>query len=273
MTGRSLCPECNANRGVQEFPDGKYCHACHQQLSKKSLIKRVSQHEEQKTLALPERDSMTKSKETGELFNLWPAEAFWYLKKYYITEEDIQQCNLFWSEKYQRICFPYYSRYGLNDQDGQKSYMLFCWMRSVNKEVRNKWVFVGQKNVEMYYLQSSTQDEMFMSGHPNTPPVKRHWYRTLVIVEDQISCVRISNHLDCVSLGGTNINNPLLLPLMLMYDEIILWLDGDEAGRRASDRFIKKYKLYRDIKVITTLRDPKCFNKKEMQALLNSQSY
>lgn len=243
---RDKCPDCGSNRGYQSFDDGTYCHACHKLTKIKNMFTKPKK--EQAILELPERISPIIS---------FPEDAGVYLKKHYITLDDIKRCSIFWSDKYERICFPYYKQEPY--EEGTET-MLFCWMRTLDKTKKDKWVFVGQKNIQMYYLKYDGSNGCFYSQAYNN---------TLVIVEDQISCVRISNHLDCVSLGGTNISNPLLLPLMLQYDKIIVWLDGDEPGQRATERFIKKYKIYRDIRVIKTERDPKCHTNKEIEALLN----
>ena len=93
---------------------------------------------------------------------------------------------------------------------------------------------------------------------------------TLVICEDPISAVRISQYKDCVCLGGTNFSSSnSLVPLFLKYKRLTAWFDGDLAGIKAAEKFRKHFKLIKPIKIIRTKKDPKCYSPTELKEILN----
>lgn len=245
---RTTCPDCNASRGLAEYSDGTYCHACKKVRKHKNIVEQEKKVKKVLSMPVYNEDKM-------------PQPAAQYLNQYYITENDIERCDVFWSEEYQRICFPYYVQYQCPDSE----YILFCWARSLEKQKKDKWIFIGQKDIKMYYWKAPKKE--CKECTPNFDFCR--CTKRLVIVEDQISAIRVSNHLDCLSLGGTNVYNPLLLKYMVEYDEIVLWLDGDEAGQGAVKKFIKRYKLSFKIKQIKTDNDPKTYNNKEIRDILS----
>ncbi len=232
---RTKCLECGANHSWAVYNDGSYCHAC----GHKERDKHIYTGEEltKTPLALP------------EVQEEFPIKAVEWLQKYNITKQHMMEHQIFFSPKYQRVCFPRYLIY-----DSRDKYMVACWMRSINDNVKPKWVFVGDKR-EPYYYSYYRRNERA---------------RDLVICEDVISAIRISDYKDVLALCGTNFSSVEFTNIFNQYKRIICFLDGDKAGQTATESLRKKRKLLNEIKIIKALKDPKCFRPRELEAILNA---
>lgn len=107
----------------------------------------------------------------------------------------------------------------------------------------------------------------------------------LVITEDFISAIRVGELTNSLCLFGTSIKNDILKDIIKKYNEIIVWLDGDEAGQSAAHKLIENcYTVHRRLKKlysydnnvhnlvvrnIYTRLDPKLYTKSEIQTILN----
>ena len=66
-------------------------------------------------------------------------------------------------------------------------------------------------------------------------------HNTVVIVEDYISAIRLAeNNVDAICLFGTSINDCEIKPILDKWDNVITWLDGDEAGIKGRKTIEKK---------------------------------
>jgi hypothetical protein len=167
-----------------------------------------------------------------------PLKAFLWLQKYYISNCKLEDIK--WSNSYNRICFSF----GNN--------LTSHYLRSIIETDRNKWLLLEKEEKNIFNIQ-------------------KHGFNELVIVEDPISAIRVSDFVDVVALGGTNFNSPLLVTLFLNYKKLTIWLDGDRAGQTASDKFRKHFKLLKPIKLIKTKKDPKNHTPTEMEEILNDR--
>ena len=98
--------------------------------------------------------------------------------------------------------------------------------------------------------------------------------RTLVVVEDFISAIRIAEHTSTLCLFGTKCNKETINHMLTHYDRIILWLDGDKAGQdsayqlqsylRKAHYWIKKRRTFEEFNLnmssIKSELDPKCYS-------------
>ncbi len=225
---RSLCYNCNARRGVAEYQNGKYCHGCSTFTPYKSILNVCKVEKNSKT-------SLSAVEETQD----FPIKARQYLLQYGIITRYINKYHISWSSNYNRIVF-------------KSPTSKYKWLRSLDKNTKNKWLLVGNKENELFYWDNFKT------------------FNDLVIVEDQISAIRISEFKPCVALGGTNFSSHLLIPLFLKYGRLVVWLDGDTAGRVATEKFRKKFKLLKEIKILFTSKDPKCYTDTELQEILNA---
>lgn len=88
-----------------------------------------------------------------------------------------------------------------------------------------------------------------------------------VITEDILSAIRVGKHVDCFSLLGTKLTTEQAV-MLSAYSTIIIWLDGDKAGRKGTKNIIKSLSLITTVKVIRTPNDPKSYTNKEIKRFL-----
>lgn len=229
---RTLCPDCGANRGIQTSSTLSYCHSCKKARFNKSLIE-IDDIQTISNIELPRDLVFADSK-------VVPAKIKEWLAQYYITENHIAFNKIMWSNSIQRIVFVY---------NKARS----AWARSTNPRAKNKWLHLGSNKVLYSYKASNC-------------------FNKVVIVEDCISCIRVSDYVNCISLGGTNIQhlNKVDLKYIMQGNNLyITWFDGDKAGQKAAEAFRNRYKLYLNIRNIVTTKDPKCHTPSEMQEVLN----
>jgi hypothetical protein len=156
----------------------------------------------------------------------------------YISGRDT--IEVYWSPSMCRLVFPYAN---------------FAWMRSLTQ--KPKWLYAGPKpQPELYYLEKEFDSN------------------SLVLCEDVISAIRISEHSNVIALMGTNITQYMLgkLKEILPYhQEILLWLDGDDAGIKARTGLKKQLQLITDlpVRIIRSKQDPKCFDSKTIKEILS----
>lgn len=233
MSHRNPCPDCNSKTGLQQFYDGTWCHSCHTQMKYRSLIV---------------QDVIKKTpKILQDLSFEIPESGMNYLRKYRITDKDIKDFKIGWSDEFQRVVFPYH------DQNDLEAVFLYSWMRDPTGLRKPKWLYNEIKMNAPYWWH------------------KDAWRQILIITEDVISAIRCSHFGDILALGSTNWNKESITTILLQYDKIVIWLDGDKAGREASRKFCKKWGLLREVKEIVTKQDPKAYSKKQIQGILRGK--
>jgi 5S rRNA maturation endonuclease (ribonuclease M5) len=113
-------------------------------------------------------------------------------------------------------------------------------------------------------------------------------HNTVVIVEDYISAIRLAeNNVDAICLFGTSIKDEDIKPILSRWDNVIMWLDGDEAGIKGRKTIEKKLKRQiKELKVkyplrypqtwaifsVSSEKDPKEYSDNEIQERLNAKS-
>ncbi len=235
MPARTRCEKCNFSDCVQQFSDGRYCYACNTQLEGKVLIQ-----EQIKQLVLPEQDDTSTYSMRVYLRNLG-------FKTNKNNDGDFRYC--FWSKQYNRVVFPIYE---IGTEGEHDTFIIVAaWMRSITSEHKPKWLFAGDRSKVFYYRNNVN-----------------YITKKLVITEDVISAIRVSSLCDSIALGGINSNNDSLTSYFKHYEQLLVWLDGDKAGRNGAEDFRKQYKLKNNIKIIRTKRDPKEYSYEEIEEIL-----
>jgi 5S rRNA maturation endonuclease (ribonuclease M5) len=157
-----------------------------------------------------------------------------WLSLYGITADHINRYDLFWDPTSERIVFPYENK--------------FAWMRSLDKNQKAKWLRVGEKGILAHYRNSSE--------------------RKVVLTEDIVSAIRVADFSNVICLGGTSAKKDQIAPLLNLYDEIIIWLDGDVAGQRGAEKIRNQLKLTKKIRIVYTAKDPKAHTTDEIKKIL-----
>lgn len=133
------------------------------------------------------------------------------------------------------------------------------------------------------YIEKSVDPSgcVFIAYPETILPSYRDWSESTgpatVFVEDNLSAIRVgcvARHV--VSLMGTSANDRQLMASGLQFNkaestasDVVIWLDSDAAGRRASTELSKALRL-RGCKVreVSTARDPKFYSNQEIQRIL-----
>lgn len=238
------CPKCAAEGkdrhgdNLAVFDDGsQFCFSCGFHTSSKGIerLKASAQNGDTisaRTICLP-RDC------TLELSGL----ARDYLKNYALTEEDINVNRIMWSEEWQRVLFPYFGTGGLLGWQGR--YL-------GNQGGKGKWFGQGDLK-DIIHICDSTRTY--------------HDQRSIVLVEDIISAIRVGHTMPAAPLFGSHLATKTALRFIKLFNNIILWLDKDKQIYS-----IKVASQLRDIGIpcrsVITNKDPKEYSDTEIVDIL-----
>lgn len=81
-------------------------------------------------------------------------------------------------------------------------------------------------------------------------------YRTVVVVEDIMSAIRVSKFINCTSILGTKLST-WHINFLSKYSRVITWLDSDRAGQTGAYQVRKSLSLVTEVGNIVTELDPK----------------
>lgn len=186
---------------------------------------------------------------TGNPRQFSPKALGWLYDKY-VFDDLIRKHGLFYVPSTESLGMPVF------DDEGK---MVFCQLR---KDEPKRFITKGSK------------DNMFIAGDGSN---------TVVFVEDYISAIRVGEHVDTVCLFGTTMSLSNIERIVDTYSNFVIWLDGDEAGRKASDALeyrlidvlMKKSLRYawscntvKNVSTRTTDLDPKCYTDSEIKNII-----
>ena len=112
----------------------------------------------------------------------------------------------------------------------------------------------------------------------------KNGFKEVILVEDYISAIRVAEFADVYCLFGTYLNKDELPELLNNYNNITLWLDGDEAGVKGAKSILKQfnYKIKENkrrfplrhignwnVRVVESAEDPKFYSPTEIKEYLN----
>lgn len=179
---------------------------------------------------------------------LFNPEAVMFFNKYYIDESKLEVYGIGYSEEHHSVLYPLWPNYTQERMLSQK-----------------KFITYGKVPVEIVKktnLECSSR---------------------IILTEDFISCMRAADFADTLCLFGTNIKEETLLSLVKKYEQIIIWLDGDEPGRKASIKIEERLKRIRDkqsaaypmispvdVFTINTENDPKTYSPSQMKEIIHA---
>lgn len=95
-----------------------------------------------------------------------------------------------------------------------------------------------------------------------------------IFVEDALSAIRLNSlNINCVALRGTKLSEKMLQTLCQLPDnhKIVTWFDNDEAGFRATKKFLHKLNWcnFKHTNIITE-KDPKWYTNTELKEILEA---
>lgn len=215
------CPSCGSRDNLAVYTDHAYCFGC-------GFIEFFNYHSRRingvkdttaKIVSLPE-----------DIVSTIPAIADSWIKKYDLTLRELYEARVVWSEYRQLLIFPYF------DDKGH----LWGWQgRYFGKDPKHpKWTGKGnfKEQIKVY--------------HPLTGIIENG----IILVEDIISCLKISRQFNCICLYGSSIDYNKICKIKP--EKTILWLDKDkEKEARLFSLYLNKLGLYSEVRV--TDLDPK----------------
>lgn len=235
---RKECPTCGSSSGYVEYQLSSWCFRCH----KLTWLKR------EKGYIHPTK--ATKIFEGLPMSSTYalPATAIAWLKKYHVTDEQIDLYKFMYVKEldtggrtyHDRLIIPSYNKEGV---------LKFFQGRALSSKDDTK------------YVSSGNMSYMFWSKQADT--------RLLCIVEDAISAVRVGEVMSCVSLGGTSVNEEKLGRLLEEKRPLVVWLDGDKPGQNASRKLITRLSnlAIGGIQAVYSQKDPKTYSTEQLKAL------
>jgi hypothetical protein len=242
LTSRAVsherCPAC-AKLGrdrhadnLAVYDDGhKFCYACgyrhYGHISNSSMAKRLYQHS-----VLPHSDALTG---LGELTFDLPPKAQTWLDKYGITQLEQLQNGIQWSETKQYLILPITNEHG--------------YVVGTNSR------YFGDNPKHPKYINSHSNASIFKLVSPS-----RDAFRSLVLVEDILSSIKVGRVCQSLCLTGTNIPSELFLRIISHCSRyqfsVIIWLDSNMHQKAIG--YAKRFSQYLpSYAVIDTDRDPK----------------
>lgn len=251
--------ECPASHGHRDHKkrlwvkrDGQYitgkCHHCGMSGSyrernfrkaKASNSTKISSSNDRRTnrdYKIP-RDGI---RETGH----WPREGRIWLYQYGITEQEIQDYGILYSDSCHRLILPVF----LSDTLlGYQTRKIFQWDEGPK--------YLTYRNTNNFWFKSNSLG----SG-------------TVVVCEDIISAIKCGRYLDSVALLGSTASDELVLHLSI-YKKVLIFMDDDNADIKSKQlKLKKKLELYTEVDIITGVgKDPKECTDRELMNILGVQ--
>ena len=186
------CPACGSRDNLARYASGSaYCFGCgYTEKSSKSLYLMEDNSNPPSKLVLPD-DCCTQYTE----------EMIRWCSKYGITVPELLKNNVFCSPGWNQLIFTFYTDEGLVLWQG----------RNFDEQLKKK---------RKYYTQGDVQKTfpIYYSGTTE---------RTLVLVEDCISAMKIARYYDAMPCLSSDLSRNKLANLRHFYDNIVVWLDGN----------------------------------------------
>lgn len=163
------------------------------------------------------------------------------------------------------------SRYGIVWSDREES--LWIPVRQYSR-ITTGFKHVGYVkrgfNPKSYLTKTHDKDEFYGYYVKDTEGVEDAC-ETVVLVEDVISAIRVSEVIDCISIMGVH-PKPATVSKVLTekYKNAIVFLDGDNPTVRMKARQIGKRLPFVNVRVVDIGKDPKHCTKHELEGLLTA---
>lgn len=250
------CPfdGCGSSDAFHEYADGYYCFSCGKSKKKERMIASIIQDECDQISRHPRR---LPSDYTRKL----PETALAYLAQYGIDQHLIDYYRIGYSPKLHRIIFPITFGQSRVIKYGKKHISVDYWHGRANYTTDLKWLApTGPKFPKLYTA---------IKGR--TEP------RTLVIVEDPISAMKLSAlRVDALALFTCKIGWASLYEHVIDHatryniERILIWLDNDNKIVKDSATNIKRQlALFEiDAEIISDKTDPKHYSYDELRETL-----
>jgi len=263
IASKMPCPWCPSSDGYHEYENNFHCFSCHKS-KRKGVDKSRSLFPTWTALEQYENRGFVKFPKT--VTSWLPQPAMKWLLEAGMTKELILKNNILYVEHeivpayddsysielHNRIILPYIAFNGIEDE------VVFYQARSVDPLERRKYITVGLR--QAFYSNQNIDLEL-----PSTKEV--------VIVEDILSAIRVGEYVDAIALCGTSMGDELIRKVKDNYEEVMVWMDNDAPGIKASNKIVKRLRLYcKKVVQIKHKVDTKRCHRKELEEVLSTST-
>lgn len=180
----------------------------------------------------------------------WPVEARAWVFKAGLNNDDVQREGFYWNPKMRRLILP------LHMLDGTRA-----WVgRAVLPDS------LGPKYLFPSGMRRGGGAQTYTDNALLTKASE------VVIVEDQLSAIRIANDTtrDAVAALGTTLDRDALVHIAKRYSKVHIWLDPDRYGRLGQRALSDRLRAF-DVPVhtVSSERDPKLHTAEQIREYLN----
>lgn len=161
----------------------------------------------------------------------------------YIHPQEMLEHLVGWSPLMDRVIFPVFD----------KKHKLLMWSGRYFGKIKSapKWYIHGKKSEHID----------LMSANVLSPRV--------VVVEDKLSAIKVSRLVSSVCLYGTKIPLEHARTLSKTFSELVIWLDSDKRRESVVQAMVMN-SLFKQVKVVFSDKDPKCYENSEIQGFLGA---
>jgi hypothetical protein len=172
-----------------------------------------------------------------------PSDGLAWLLKAGLEESDIDEYKIGYSRQLHRIIMPLYI-------DGKLVYWQGRSLTDPTPQNPKYMNIYEQKREGVYFrIQDGTSD--------------------VALVEDILSCIRVSKVMDAIALLYAYIPDKLVFELVKQYETVWFWLDHNKQ-RHMLER-IKRYRSFGlPVKMVDSKQDPKYYSEEEIERMLEN---
>ena len=239
VTGKERCPKCaklgndTSADNLAIYSDGhKYCYGCG--YHSRGNQQWVSSRE----ISAPVCDTFFMPDDISPDIAFKPMQ--WLQNECKFTIQDVITNKILWSDMYKWLIFPI-------EHEGVT---LGFQARNFNDAKPYKW-YTKFKKKDLLKIYSQTKD-----------------IKSLVLVEDIVSAIRVGNITPCASIFGSMISDTLLLKIKKYpISKLVIWLDEDKR-KQALTFATRARELGIDTRCISTELDPKVHTNQQLRGIL-----
>ena len=231
------CPECGSKDNLGIFTDHEYCFGC-------GYINFYTYHSRRILGTKDVSESIVSLPD--DIAPYIPVIANSWIKKYDLTQRELYDNRVVWSDFRQLLIFPYF------DDKGH----LWGWQgRYFGDDPKHpKWTGKGnfKERIKVYGDLTSVKDN------------------DIIIVEDIISTIKASRVVNSTCIYGSYIDMNRYIRIYKEYKpkSFIIWLDKDK--QKESYQYSSSLnKLGIPCSVVSTVLDPKCYSTEELKEILS----
>ena len=219
------------------YSDGsKYCFRCGY-METASGLQRIRTEDAGSTRIIDREITLPRDVDTTI-----PERGLGFLRDFALTEQDVKNNMILWSDYYQRLVFPYFS------DDG-----LVGWQGRYLGELPSK---------AKWFSQGDLKNILHVVGN--------RLAKACVLVEDIVSAIKVGHNpqVCAVPLFGSHVSMTKFLQLKKKYGTVYIWLDKD-VQTKAVKYAANGRGLGMDVRNIITDNDPKSYTDSQIEEILH----